>query len=46
MLTIRPADPDDADAVWAILEPAIRAGETYAVPHEMGRQDGVKGQYR
>jgi hypothetical protein len=46
MLTIRPAGPDDADAVWAILEPVIRAGTTYSVPREISRQDGVKGQYR
>jgi hypothetical protein len=26
---IRAAGPEDADAVWAILEPVIRAGETY-----------------
>lgn len=32
--TIRPAQPGDADAVWAILEPVIRAGETYALPRD------------
>lgn len=30
-LTIRPARPEDADAIAAILLPAFRAGDTYAV---------------
>lgn len=39
---IRPALlPDDADALWAILEPTIRAGETYALPREMSRQQAL-----
>lgn len=33
-LEIRPAGAEDADAVWAILEPAIRAGETYTLPRD------------
>lgn len=37
MLTIRPANRDDHDAIWALLEPVIRAGETYALPREMSR---------
>ena len=37
--TIRPARPDDADALWAILEPVIRAGETYPLPREMSRAE-------
>lgn len=28
---------DDRDAVWAILEPMIRDGETYALPRDMTR---------
>lgn len=36
-ITIRPARPADADAVWAILEPTIRAGETYALPRDGSR---------
>lgn len=35
---IRPARPDDFDAIWSILEPVIRAGETYALPREMTRE--------
>jgi ribosomal protein S18 acetylase RimI-like enzyme len=38
---IRAAGPKDADAVWAILEPVIRAGETYALPQEMKREDAL-----
>ena len=30
--------PSDADAIWAILEPTIRAGETYTLPREMTRE--------
>jgi len=28
-ILIRPARPDDAAAIWAIIGPTIRAGETY-----------------
>lgn len=35
-LHIRPADEAaDWSATWAILEPTIRAGETYALPRDM-----------
>lgn len=37
-LTIRPATRDDSEAVWAILEPVIRAGETYPLPRDMTRK--------
>jgi ribosomal protein S18 acetylase RimI-like enzyme len=37
MLTIRPAAPADDDAIWAILEPTFRAGETYPIPRDIGR---------
>ncbi len=33
-------DGDD-DAIWAILEPIIRAGETYTLPREMSRADAL-----
>jgi ribosomal protein S18 acetylase RimI-like enzyme len=29
---IRPATPDDHEAIWRIMEPIIRAGETYTLP--------------
>jgi RimJ/RimL family protein N-acetyltransferase len=38
---IRAAGPEDADAVWAILEPVIRTGETYALPQDMTREDAL-----
>ncbi len=37
-MIIRPVDPADADAVWRILEPVLRAGETYALPRDWGRE--------
>jgi L-amino acid N-acyltransferase YncA len=36
---IRPATTTDADAVWSILEPIVRAGETYALPRDLSRDD-------
>jgi L-amino acid N-acyltransferase YncA len=38
---IRPATDEDADAVWQILEPIIRAGETYALPRDMQRAEAL-----
>ncbi len=40
-MNIRPALDRDADAVWKILEPVIRAGETYALPRDMSREDAL-----
>src|SRR5215208_5527534 len=37
-MTIRPATLDDHDAIWAVLEPVIRAGETLALSREMTRE--------
>ena len=37
MLTVRIATPADKDAIWATLEPVIRAGETYTLPRDMKR---------
>ena len=34
-MLIRPAIKDDAAAIWSVLEPVIRAGETYALPRDM-----------
>jgi ribosomal protein S18 acetylase RimI-like enzyme len=39
--TVRPATPSDTDAIWAILEPHIRAGETYALPRKMAREQAL-----
>jgi ribosomal protein S18 acetylase RimI-like enzyme len=41
VLTIRAARPEDADAIWAIIEPVIRAGETYALPRDMNREEAL-----
>ena len=40
-MLVRPAEPSDAPAVWRILEPVIRAGETYTLPREMPREDAL-----
>ena len=37
-MLIRPATDRDDDAIWKILEPIIRAGDTYALPCDMGRE--------
>jgi ribosomal protein S18 acetylase RimI-like enzyme len=37
-MEIRSAAADDAKALWHILEPMIRAGETYALPRAMTRE--------
>lgn len=34
---IRASTPADDDAIWKILEPVIRAGETYTLPCDMDR---------
>ena len=36
-VTIRPATRADDDAIWAMLEPVIRGGDTYALPRDMTR---------
>jgi ribosomal protein S18 acetylase RimI-like enzyme len=41
-LSIRPAHPDDAKAIWAIVEPVIRAGETYAIDRDVSREDALR----
>lgn len=38
---IRPATPADDDAIWAILEPTFRAGETYPQPPDISRADAM-----
>jgi len=40
-MLIRPATQQDAAAIWSILEPVIRAGETYALARDMSRQDAL-----
>jgi ribosomal protein S18 acetylase RimI-like enzyme len=38
MSAIRGATPSDRAAVWTILEPTIRAGETYTLPRDMTKE--------
>jgi ribosomal protein S18 acetylase RimI-like enzyme len=38
---IRPALPEDEAAIWAILEPVIRAGETFALDRGMSREGAL-----
>jgi ribosomal protein S18 acetylase RimI-like enzyme len=40
-MLIRPFHEKDADALWAILQPVIRAGETYPLPRDMDRESSL-----
>ena len=40
-MNVRPATPEDDDAIWRILEPTFRAGETYPIPRDIGRADAL-----
>ena len=40
-MLIRRAAPGDEAALWAILEPVIRAGDTYALPRDMGEAEAL-----
>src|SRR5206468_1835603 len=39
--SIRSATMADADAIWRILEPVFRAGETYTVPADIGQAEAL-----
>lgn len=39
-MDIRPAADDD-DAIWVILEPILREGETYALPRDWSRREAL-----
>jgi ribosomal protein S18 acetylase RimI-like enzyme len=41
-LSIHPATDSDRDAIWAILEPMIRSGETYTLPRDMSKQQALE----
>lgn len=41
-MLVRPASADDSDAIWRVVEPAIRAGETYALPRDMTREGALR----
>lgn len=40
-MNIRQATAADDDAIWRILEPTFRAGETYPVPRDISRADAI-----
>jgi ribosomal protein S18 acetylase RimI-like enzyme len=40
-MLIRPSDPRDDDAIWRILEPTFRAGETYPIPRDIPRTEAL-----
>lgn len=37
-MNIRLAREEDVEAIWSIIGPTIRAGETYALPRDMSRE--------
>ncbi|HEY4015187.1 MAG TPA: N-acetyltransferase [Polyangiaceae bacterium] len=40
-IDVRPATASDDDAIWRILEPVFRAGETYPIPRDISRTDAL-----
>jgi ribosomal protein S18 acetylase RimI-like enzyme len=40
-MLVRKAVEKDRDAIWAILEPILRAGETYPQPRDMSREEAL-----
>jgi L-amino acid N-acyltransferase YncA len=40
-MLIRSATPEDAAAIWAIIEPVIRAGETLTLDRDMGEGEAL-----
>lgn len=40
-MIIRPYRVADADAVWAVIAPHIRAGETFALPRDWSREQAL-----
>ena len=40
-MLIQPAANEDANAIWAIMEPIIRAGETYTLPRDMDKKTAL-----
>jgi ribosomal protein S18 acetylase RimI-like enzyme len=40
-MLIRAAAAGDADAIWAIMEPIVRAGETYTLPRDMDKKSAL-----
>ena len=40
-ITIRQVEASDHDAIWSILEPTIRAGETYTMARDLSREQAL-----
>lgn len=40
-VTVRPATDADRDAIWAILKPVYRAGDTYCIPRDITRTEAL-----
>ena len=40
-MLLRPARAGDAAAIWSIIGPVIRAGETYALDRDMGEAEAI-----
>ncbi|MEI8435926.1 GNAT family N-acetyltransferase [Sphingopyxis sp. CCNWLW253] len=40
-MLIRSATPEDAAAIWTIIEPVIRAGETLTLDRDMAEEDAL-----
>ncbi len=40
-MVIRETNPNDSDAIWKILEPVIRGGDTYTLPQDMNREEAL-----
>jgi len=41
-LAIHPTTESDREAIWEILEPIIRSGETYTLPRDMSKQKALQ----
>ena len=40
-MLIRAATEGDANGIWSVIEPTIRAGETYALPRGMSKDEAL-----
>lgn len=40
-MVIRAVTEEDANSIWAVIEPTIRAGETYALPRDMTKDEAL-----
>ena len=40
-MLIRVATGDDANGIWSVIEPIIRAGETHALPCNMTNEPAI-----